>query len=585
MSLASVSLADRGMMPISDVTVYGPGQKAIIAWNGDKEILILSTDVRASANSRVLEILPLPSEPEIERGDFASFQQVDKLIKKHLPINLRERYKGEEAIPAGVEIIFHQKIGAHDITVVKASSIDELVKWAEEFLKDAGIEYRISLPRLELVVDGYITQDINFFVFDLIEVSPEPKSIEPIVYRFDTEFLYYPLKISTLAKGQTNINLFLLTKERLDSSWLLERSELPQDMKIAMFYDRDGTQLVQFEVTHEELVSVDDDIADLFEGSAWLTAITYHGDLAGLTRDLKIYKAIDAKLLFDYYPGRCTSKDKWEAAVEIFGNMIMIHGVAITPTPCYELAARIDTPRAFVYPPTIIVDITARAKPGVCVECLGEVPFQAKIANLIPGQAYDIIVQYKDKVINQKLVYLPLSSPIRSDYAQLPDKIILETIGTPITGFTFQADGKALPSDAVVRIKVKGNDYRTHIAYLGLDKGRSKAIIEVNDIPATIKLSQNCKLKIIDGQIFLDDSYWLLPVRLMPDEAVGKIKEEVIFIELKAVNGKAVYEVGGVGHEKLLGLVSKEIRLSAQVDAITGEITKEQRPWWTIFCW
>ena len=45
--------ADRGMIPTSDVSVYGPGQKAIIAWNGEEEVLILSTDVYTSENSPV----------------------------------------------------------------------------------------------------------------------------------------------------------------------------------------------------------------------------------------------------------------------------------------------------------------------------------------------------------------------------------------------------------------------------------------------------------------------------------------------------------------------------------------------------
>jgi len=126
MSLAAPALADRGMVPITDVSVYGPGQKAIIAWNGNTEILILSTDVRADSNTKVLEILPLPSQPEVEKGDFSSFQQVDKLIKEHFPISLRDRYKEAGSIPLGVEIVFHEKIGAHDITVVKAADSTEL---------------------------------------------------------------------------------------------------------------------------------------------------------------------------------------------------------------------------------------------------------------------------------------------------------------------------------------------------------------------------------------------------------------------------------------------------------------------------
>jgi len=84
--LAPVALADRGMVPLSDVSVYGPGQNAIIAWDGEEEIMILSTDVRATGDSQVLEILPLPSEPKIKKGDFASFEEVDKLIKKIPPL-------------------------------------------------------------------------------------------------------------------------------------------------------------------------------------------------------------------------------------------------------------------------------------------------------------------------------------------------------------------------------------------------------------------------------------------------------------------------------------------------------------------
>jgi hypothetical protein len=73
-SFFPLAFADRGMIPIkSDVSVYEPGQKAIIAWNKGKEILILSTDVRASGETKVLEVMPLPSVPKIEKGDLKSF--------------------------------------------------------------------------------------------------------------------------------------------------------------------------------------------------------------------------------------------------------------------------------------------------------------------------------------------------------------------------------------------------------------------------------------------------------------------------------------------------------------------------------
>jgi hypothetical protein len=40
--------ADRGAIPFQpEVTIFEPTQRALIAWNGEEEILILSTDLRA----------------------------------------------------------------------------------------------------------------------------------------------------------------------------------------------------------------------------------------------------------------------------------------------------------------------------------------------------------------------------------------------------------------------------------------------------------------------------------------------------------------------------------------------------------
>ena len=61
------TLADMGGIPVTskpNVSIYEPGQKAIIAWNGTEEMLILSTDVNASEDTLALRILPLPSEPK-----------------------------------------------------------------------------------------------------------------------------------------------------------------------------------------------------------------------------------------------------------------------------------------------------------------------------------------------------------------------------------------------------------------------------------------------------------------------------------------------------------------------------------------
>ncbi len=587
MSLAPVALADRGMLPISDVSVYGPGQKAIIAWDGEEEILILSTDVRASSDSQVLELLPLPSKPEIEKGDFASFEQVDKLIKKHFPGRLWDRFgKGALApLGEGVEIVFHEKIGAHDITVVKAADSSELVRWAEKFLRDAGIEYKISSPKLESLVEDYIAQDMNFFVFDLIEVSSEPKSIEPIKYRFDTDFLYYPLKISTLASGWTDISLFLLTPQPPNLHWLPKGSELPQGMEIAKSYDRNGTKFIQFKVSENELASIDESLASLLEGNAWLTAMSYHGDLAGLTRDLKLYKlSPNPELIFDCYQGRCASEQKPQAIIGVFGNTIVAYGLAITPTPCYELEAKLIIPPTFAYPPTIIVDITPREKPGCCIECLGEIPFRAKIVNLSP-ESYDIIVQCQGKVINQERALLPLSSV--TQYFELPSQATLKVRTTEggLAVYIEQEFGiDELNPDVIVKAELKGSDMKLHTACLQFNEISKEAMVEIDGIPVIVKISPSCGLRIEDSQLFLD-MRCPLPVRVMPYRVVSSLKAGPAYLELKDIDSKAVYAYKGISYKELLGLVPVEIKIEAQVDAITGEVIEVQLPWWALFCW
>ncbi|MDI6708427.1 MAG: hypothetical protein QME47_05015 [Candidatus Thermoplasmatota archaeon] len=82
-ALSSSANADRGMVSLQGISVYEPGQKAIIAWNGSEEILILSTDVHSESNTSVLEILPLPSMPNVTLGNFSSFYKIQELIWYH----------------------------------------------------------------------------------------------------------------------------------------------------------------------------------------------------------------------------------------------------------------------------------------------------------------------------------------------------------------------------------------------------------------------------------------------------------------------------------------------------------------------
>ncbi len=308
LSVPPTALADRGMIPIEpDVSVYEPGQKAIVAWNGEEEILILSTDVNAGGDTYALEIMPIPSNPNvIEKASFESFVTIQNLIWESAPVALGNYYRGKDQTE-GVEVTFHEKIGAHDITVVNASDASALTEWVENFLEANGISQEISLQSFTPTIEDYMARGFRFFVLDLVEMSSQQKSVEPILYRFETKFLYYPLKISSPIPGDTNITLFLLTNGKITPfDFPFFSSYYP--LKMAYYRSENHRAPIQFNLTGGQLSIIDLRIGELFEDSAWLTVLEYEGQLSGLTKDLVMAE------------GASTTSDN----VSITGNMIYI---------------------------------------------------------------------------------------------------------------------------------------------------------------------------------------------------------------------------------------------------------------------
>jgi len=276
-----VAYADRGMIPVTpDVSVYEPGQKAIVAWNGQEEILILSTDVSASSETVVLEILPLPSRPVVEAASFQSFQRIQEMIWEE-GVSLKTFANTYDARSGSVEVLFHEQIGAHNITVVEAGIAGALVDWANSFLLASGVDQEITLQNFESVVEDYMGRGFRHYVLDIITFSPAERSIDPILYRFDSSTLYYPLLITSPVGGDGEITLFTLTEGKLTRDY--------QPFSLA-FYRAFGGQLqpIQFVLSRGDLSKIDLRIGELFPEGAWLNVLKYEGNLGYLNGDLMI---------------------------------------------------------------------------------------------------------------------------------------------------------------------------------------------------------------------------------------------------------------------------------------------------------
>ncbi|WP_353683658.1 hypothetical protein V4D30_07185 [Thermodesulfovibrio sp. 3907-1M] len=207
----SLLFADKGHFWWDDASLSEDSQKAIIFHNKEEEVLILGTELKADKETGVLEFIPFPSEPAVSLAKGNPFEAINKLLRI-------KRIEFEGPITKGgagtepVEIRLSQKIGLHDVTVIKINDINGFNNWVIDFLDKKGIK-KIELKALKnfsAIAEDYIKRGIQYFVFDYVEVKKTPRFIEPLIYRFKTDKLYYPLKTSNIIGGFGRIELVLI---------------------------------------------------------------------------------------------------------------------------------------------------------------------------------------------------------------------------------------------------------------------------------------------------------------------------------------------------------------------------------------
>lgn len=228
---------DKGVViPWGDVGLSEPGQKAFIVHNGSEELLILSTDIKASKNVPVLEFMPLPAEPVVSLAGEDFFASLKKLVDKY---NLRYppvyrimsfEAKGSDAeATAPVELLFYQKLGIHEVTAVKINDLAGFSSWVKDYFQKSKIPYRELNQKEKEILADYFNRGFQYFVFDLIRAEDEVRTVPPLIYRFKCDQLYYPLKVTNLFGGVGKIELVCyadeITLQKLASS--LNVAKLP----------------------------------------------------------------------------------------------------------------------------------------------------------------------------------------------------------------------------------------------------------------------------------------------------------------------------------------------------------------------
>ena len=204
--------ADKGSISPWPVSLSQDSQRAIIMHNLEEEVLILGTELRADKETYVLEFIPFPSQPDVRLSAGDPFKEIERLMVEEKGIELIEAglLKGGGPQTAPVEIRLGEKIGVHDVTVIKINDISGFVGWVDRFFKEKKVDVSNNLENFYKNAEDYVKRGINYFVFDYVPVKTETRFIEPLIYRFKTDKIYYPLKTSNTIGGEGTIDLIFI---------------------------------------------------------------------------------------------------------------------------------------------------------------------------------------------------------------------------------------------------------------------------------------------------------------------------------------------------------------------------------------
>lgn len=111
-----------------------PSQKAIISWNGQTETLLLSTKVQIDEIGNIVWVVPVQSstEPTVTEGEIQIFYDVADAFGYSYSPPIAFGGLASQSPEASVEVVSFQKVDIYDITVLKATDADALVSWLQK---------------------------------------------------------------------------------------------------------------------------------------------------------------------------------------------------------------------------------------------------------------------------------------------------------------------------------------------------------------------------------------------------------------------------------------------------------------------
>jgi len=222
---AGICLSDMGPIPIKETEIREPVQNAIILFDQDqkKETIILQTQLVSTRAAKGMFFMPLPSNPEVSTAEPDVFSRVVGFAKEcgvtfilaDATGDLNGPGGGPEPKVRGISVVFTKNIAEHDITVIRVESWENLRQWIVQYVIDKRLPVDFDLQKIEKTVQAYTKDEIRYFLFDVVGLTDQAISTKPLVIDFDSDKLYYPLRVNALYDGPSDVQLLVFSPSRI----------------------------------------------------------------------------------------------------------------------------------------------------------------------------------------------------------------------------------------------------------------------------------------------------------------------------------------------------------------------------------
>jgi|WetSurMetagenome_2_1015567.scaffolds.fasta_scaffold27742_2 hypothetical protein len=186
-----------------------PNQRAIIGWDGKTETMILAVKYEGEP-ADFAWLVPLPAKPEVKAID----ADKDPFAEISICTQIRERYGIEGSrgpAETTVEVLDRKVVGVYDIAVLAAKDPKALADW----LGKNGYAFP---DKGRAVLEHYTKKD---WVYAAMRIDPKhlggdkaaklrTGELQPIRFTFASKEMVYPLKVSSINAGPTEVLLYLV---------------------------------------------------------------------------------------------------------------------------------------------------------------------------------------------------------------------------------------------------------------------------------------------------------------------------------------------------------------------------------------